>query len=93
MRSFVRLVARVRFFEFLALLLGPFRDDLGLVLGLLGPLFGSAGLFLTFSWGGFWLFCTVYVHPQKCFIRFLFNVAFTCIHFCYFHPLCDVPFT
>ena len=52
MRSFVRLVARVRFFDPLALLLGPFRDDLGLVLGLLGPLFGSAGPFLAFSWGG-----------------------------------------
>ena len=51
-RSFVRLVARVRFFDPLALLLGPFRDDLGLVLGLLGPLFGSAGPFLAFSWGG-----------------------------------------
>ena len=52
-RSFVRLVARVRFFDPLALLFGPFWDALGPVLGLLGASLRVCGVFLGFPWGGF----------------------------------------
>ena len=51
-RSCVRLVARVRFFDPLALLFGPFWDALGPVLGLLGASLRLRGAFLGFSWGG-----------------------------------------
>ena len=48
-RSFFRLVVRVRFFDALGLLLGSSGVAFGLVLGSLGPVLGRLGLVLGHS--------------------------------------------